>query len=273
VRAAAQGTPRVLAGILESTRSALGERKRSVPPAELAAAAVRAPAAPRFGAALRDPPIAAIAEFKRRSPSAGALVPDPSAGDGEDVRAIARAYRRGGARAMSVLTEEHNFNGSLEDLRAARSACELPLIRKDFVIDSYQLHEAVLAGADAVLLIVAALPAALLGELRGQAQALGLDALVEVHDERELEIALELDADLIGINNRDLRDFSVDLGRTARLMAAMPRGVTVVSESGISRRAELERLESEGVAAVLVGESLMRSPDPELALGALLGSD
>ena len=261
----------VLAGILESTRATLVERKRRLPPAELAAAASRAPAQPRFRAALSAPPIGAIAEFKRRSPSAGAFVPEPSQGDREDVRALARAYRRGGARAMSVLTEEPNFSGSLEDLRSARAASELPIIRKDFVIDSYQLHEALLAGADAVLLIVAALPPALLAELHGQAQALGLDALVEVHDERELEIALAAGAALVGVNNRDLRDFSVDLGRTARLMAAMPSGVTVVSESGISSRAQLERLEGEGVAAVLVGETLMRSQDPELALRELLG--
>jgi indole-3-glycerol phosphate synthase len=273
VRAPAQGPPTVLAGILESTRATLVERKRVLPPAELAAEAASTAATPRFRAALVAPPIAAIAEFKRRSPSAGALLPDPSTSDREDVRAIAGAYERGGARAISVLTEEPNFNGSLEDLRVARAACELPIIRKDFVIDPYQLHEAVLAGADAVLLIVAALPAALLGELHGQAQALGLDVLVEVHDEDELGIALEVGAALIGVNNRDLRDFSVDLGRTARLMSAMPRSVTVVSESGISGRPELERLESEGVAAVLVGESLMRSRDPELALDELLGRD
>ncbi len=154
----AQTRAPVLAGILESTRATLVERKRRLPPAELAAAASRAPAQPRFRAALSAPPIGAIAEFKRRSPSAGAFVPEPSQGDREDVRALARAYRRGGARAMSVLTEEPNFSGSLEDLRSARAASELPIIRKDFVIDSYQLHEALLAGADAVLLIVAALP-------------------------------------------------------------------------------------------------------------------
>jgi indole-3-glycerol phosphate synthase len=262
----------VLAGILESTRATLAQRKRRLPPAELAAAALRAPAAPRFRTALAAPPIAAIAEFKRRSPSAGAFVPDPPSGDRGDVRALARAYQRGGAKAMSVLTEEPNFMGSLEDLRAARAASGLPIIRKDFLIDAYQLYEARLAGADAVLLIAAALPGALLGELHSQAQALGLDALVEVHDERELEIALEAGASLIGVNNRDLRDFTVDLGRTARLMALMPSGVTVVSESGISSRAQLERLEHEGVAAVLVGETLMRSEDPELALRKLLGS-
>jgi indole-3-glycerol phosphate synthase len=273
VKARAERPPTVLAGILESTRATLAERKRKLPPGELAAAASRAPAEPRFRAALAAPPIGAIAEFKRRSPSAGAFVPDPSAGDGEDVRAIARAYERGGARAMSVLTEEPNFMGSLEDLRAARAACELPIIRKDFLIDAYQLHEALLAGADAVLLIVAAMPPALLSELYDQAQALGLDALVEVHDEHELEIALEVEANLIGINNRDLQDFSVDLERTARLMAAMPSGLTVVSESGISSRAQLERLERQGVAAVLVGESLMRAPDPELALRGLLGRE
>jgi indole-3-glycerol phosphate synthase len=223
----------------------------------------------RFRDALAGPGIAVIAEFKRRSPSAGRLREDA------DIAAIARAYERGGASAMSVLTEGPNFDGSLEDLRAARTACELPILRKDFVVDPYQLYEALLAGADAVLLIVAALVQRELAELHGLATTLGLDVLVEVHDREELARAVELGAGLIGVNNRDLRDFTVDVGRTSRLMGEMPPGATVVSESGIAAPRQLAELEREGVAAVLVGESLMRAPDPQHALVELLtpGSD
>ncbi len=204
-----------------------------------------------------------IAEFKRRSPSAGRLREDA------DITEIARAYERGGAEALSVLTEGPNFGGSLEDLRAARAACGLPLLRKDFVVDRYQLYEALLAGADAVLLIVAALSVAELGGLRADARGLGLDVLVEAHDAAELHVALDEGADLIGINNRDLRDFSVDVERTFALLEKIPAGVTVVSESGIVDAEQLARLRDAGVAAVLVGESLMRAPRPEEALRAL----
>jgi indole-3-glycerol phosphate synthase len=175
-----------------------------------------------------------------------------------------------------VLTEGPNFGGSLDDLQAARSACALPILRKDFVVDAYQLYEARLAGADAVLLIVAALDQNTLDELYTRAYALGLDVLIEVHDGEELKRALSIGARLVGVNNRDLRDFSVDLERTARLMSSMPDGVTVVSESGISSAEQLRTLERQGVAAVLVGESLMRSVDPARALTELLvgsGSD
>jgi indole-3-glycerol phosphate synthase len=220
----------------------------------------------RFLDALARPGLQGIAEFKRRSPSAGALREDP------DLRAIAAAYERGGARAISVLTEGPHFEGSLQDLRAARAACDLPLLRKDFIVDPYQLHEALAAGADAVLLIVAALDRAALGELHRQARALDLDVLVEVHDRAELDRALELEVDLIGINNRDLRDFTVDVGRTLELLADIPAGVTVVSESGIAQPEQLSELQSRGVHAVLVGESLMRAEDPQAALIALRGS-
>lgn len=204
-----------------------------------------------------------IAEFKRRSPSAGTLRADA------DVAEIARAYERGGARALSVLTEGPSFHGSLEDLRAARAASGLPVLRKDFLVDPYQLYEARLAGADAVLLIVAALDPAELTALHELARALDLDVLVEVHDAGELRLALGVGAELIGINNRDLRDFSVDVERTFALLEGIPAGVTVVSESGIAAPGQLARLEQAGVAAVLVGESLMRSPSPEDALRAL----
>ena len=206
-----------------------------------------------------------IAEFKRRSPSAGTLHHAP------DLQALVGAYERGGASALSVLTEGRHFDGTLEDLRAARAMSELPILRKDFILDEYQLYEACVARADAVLLIVAALEPGRLRVLHERAGALGLDVLVEAHDREELHTALQVGAELIGINNRDLRDFSVDVERTAELMGEIPAGVTVVSESGIARAEQLNRLEDAGVAAVLVGETLMRSADPEAALRTLRG--
>jgi indole-3-glycerol phosphate synthase len=170
-----------------------------------------------------------------------------------------------------VLTEGPNFGGSLDDLRLAGSVCELPLLRKDFVVDPYQLHEALAAGAGAVLLIVAALEQPQLASLYERARSLDLDVLVEVHDRGELRRALDLGAEIIGINNRDLRDFSVDVERTERLMGEMPAGVMVVSESGIAGAEQLERLQVLGVHAVLVGEALMRAADPEAAVRRLTG--
>jgi indole-3-glycerol phosphate synthase len=255
----------VLDRILAETREEVERRKRSVPLEDLLAdqspGSIRRER--RFRAALTSPGIGVIAEFKRRSPSAGALRED------SDLPEIVKAYERGGAVALSVLTEGPNFDGSLEDLRAARAACDLPILRKDFIVDRYQLHEARAAAADAVLLIVAALSPSELRSLHDAAGALGLDVLVEVHDSEELQCALALGADMVGINNRDLRDFSVDVGRTARLMSNLPPSVTVVSESGIATAEQLRTLERAGVHAVLVGESLMCSPDPEAALKAL----
>jgi indole-3-glycerol phosphate synthase len=250
----------VLDRILAETRVEVERRKRELP---LQADASHGRPG-RFRDALAAPGIGAIAEFKRRSPSAGALR------EVAEVAEMARAYERGGASAMSVLTEGPNFDGSLEDLRAARAACDLPILRKDFVVDSYQLHEAQRAGADAVLLIVAALDQDELIELHELTGELGLDALVEVHDREELARAEQAGARLIGVNNRDLRDFSVDVGRTARLMAHVPAGATIVSESGIGTPEQLHELERAGVAAVLVGEKLMRAADPEQALASLL---
>ena len=180
------------------------------------------------------------------------------------------AYERGGAVAFSVLTDEPHFDGRLEDLRAARSDHRLPVLRKDFIVDSYQLHEARSAGADAVLLIVAALSQQQLVELHGQARELSLDVLVEAHDAGELERALAAGATLVGINNRDLRDFSVDVGRTQRLLAQIPDEVAVVSESGIGTVEQLRDLSRAGVSAVLMGESLMRAADPAVTLRSLL---
>jgi indole-3-glycerol phosphate synthase len=260
----------VLERILESTREDLNARKRDLPPEELEYQAFAIgnggeASERRFEAALTEPGIAVIAEFKRRSPSAGTL------GRAPDLHELVGAYERGGAGALSVLTEEKHFDGTLEDLRAARTACELPILRKDFILDDYQLYEAKVAGADAVLLIVAALAPEELHSLHEGAGKLGLDVLVEVHDREELRTALSLGAELIGINNRDLRDFSVDVERTEKLMGEIPAGVTVVSESGIARAEQLVKLEAAGVDAVLVGEALMRSADPEAALRTLRG--
>src|SRR3954447_25176104 len=236
---------------LETLRSRLGGREGGRP----------------FNEALVRPGLSLIAEFKRRSPSGGQISGDA------DVAGVLSAYERGGAAAISILTDERNFGGSLEDLRAGRAACGLPILRKDFIVDPYQLLEAAVAGADAVLLIAAALPGDELRRLREEAWALDLDCLVEVHDEEDLERALELDADALGINNRDLRDLSIDLDLTARLMIDVPAGKTVVSESGYSSRAQLDELERIGVDAVLIGEALMRSGDPERAVRELTGDE
>jgi indole-3-glycerol phosphate synthase len=216
-----------------------------------------------FNEALVRPGLSLIAEFKRRSPSAGEI--SAAATVPEQVG----AYERGGAAALSVLTDEPHFGGSLEDLRAARAACGLPIIRKDFIVDRYQLYEAAVNGADAVLLIVAALDDDRLFRLYEEARMLDLDCLVEVHDEDDLERALELDADVLGINNRNLKDLTVDLATTPELITDVPAGITVVSESGYERHEQIAELERIGVDAVLVGETLMRSGDPEAAVREL----
>jgi indole-3-glycerol phosphate synthase len=220
-----------------------------------------------FSEALVRPGLSLIAEFKRRGPvvgeiSATATVPEQVG-----------AYERGGAAALSVLTDERHFGGSLEDLRDARGACDLPILRKDFVVDSYQLYEAAVNGADAVLLIVRALDDRTLASLYGEARDLDLDCLVEVHDGEELERALEIDVDVIGVNNRDLDSGAVDIARTYELMPDVPAGKTVVAESGISSRAELEELERVGVDAVLIGSALMSATDPEAKARELTGLD
>jgi len=260
----------VLDRILAETRAELERRKRDPAGAAIGegAAIGQAPLRERpdrrpFRDALAAPGIGVIAEFKRRSPSAGTLHESPQLGE------IVSAYAAGGAVAISVLTEGPNFGGELADLQAARAACPLPLLRKDFIVDPFQLREARAAGADAVLLIVAALSAPELVRLYAGARELDLDVLVEVHDERELATALAAGAEIVGVNNRDLRDFSVDVTRTERLMDAMPEGVLVVSESGIATPQQLERLQQRGLDAVLVGEALMRADDPAAALRAL----
>jgi indole-3-glycerol phosphate synthase len=221
-----------------------------------------------FNEALARPGLSLIAEFKRRSPSAGRLAREET-----NLATQVAAYEGGGAAALSVLTDEPHFGGSLADLRAARAACDLPIIRKDFIVDPYQLYEAAVNGADAVLLIAAALGDEELRSLHQEARSIDLDCLVEVHDEGELERALEAGAEVIGINNRNLDDMSVDIATTFELMPDVPAGKTVVAESGISGRAELEELDRVGVDAVLIGGALMEAPDPEAKVRELTDSD
>jgi indole-3-glycerol phosphate synthase len=254
--------------IVDRTRSDVARRSRARPIGELdAAAAERAAADSRrpFADALRAPGLSVIAEHKRRSPSAGVIR------EGLALEEVVGAYERGGAAALSILTEQHSFGGSLADLERARRSTELPILRKDFVVDRYQLSEAVAAGADAVLLIVAALDGDLLAGLYAQAVALGLEALVEVHDDAELEAAAALGAPVIGINNRDLTTLRVDTERTYSMLPGIPGGTVVVAESGFRTRAQLERLAGAGVDAVLVGEALMRAADIEAACRELAG--
>jgi len=220
-----------------------------------------------FREALTRPGISLIAEFKRRSPSAGEIR------GGVSVDQMVGAYEAGGAAALSVLTDEPHFGGSLADLRAAREASDLPILQKDFVVDPYQLYEAAVSGADAVLLIVAALEDERLAELHQGAHDIDLDCVVEVHDDAELERALALDADVIGINNRNLDDFSVDVATTTELITDVPAGKTVVAESGISARETLEELDGIGVDAVLIGEALMRAEDPEAKVRELTADE
>jgi indole-3-glycerol phosphate synthase len=255
----------VLDRIVEATRDDVERRREIVPLAQLETALRERPESRPFQEALTRPGISVIAEHKRRSPSAGAIR------EGSSVEEVVRAYELGGAAAVSVLTEPSHFGGSLEDLRAARAATELPVLRKDFVVDAYQIVESAAAGADAILLIVAALEPDALLELYREARALDLDVLVEVHDEDELEIALGVEAEVIGINNRDLDDFTVDIERTYELLSDVPAGKTVVSESGFTTRDELDELDRVGVDAVLIGETLMRARDIEAACRELTG--
>ena len=208
-----------------------------------------------------SPQLKIIAEFKRRSPSAGIIRDDLT------VSEIVRCYERGGACAISVLTDEQYFGGSIADLCAARSSTTLPLLRKDFIIDPIQILEAAVAGADAVLLIVAALDEGSLSELRELAEdELGLDALVETHTSAELRRALKAGAGIIGVNNRDLKTFRVSLKTSERLIAEAPRDRILISESGLQKADSLLRLRMLGFRGFLIGEALMREHDPETAL-------
>jgi indole-3-glycerol phosphate synthase len=258
----------ILDPITQAVREDLERRKSAVPRERLEQAISARPEGRPFSEALARPGISLIAEYKRRSPAAGIL---PHGAD--PVAAIVRAYDRGGAAALSILTDGPHFGGSLDDLREARATSDLPILRKDFTIDNYQLYEAAAAGADAVLLVVAAVEPEELERLYSEARELDLDCLVEVHDGRELERALALEVDVIGINNRDLSDFSVDVSRTFELLSDVPAGKTVVSESGISSAEQVQELEGIGVDAVLIGEALMRAPDVEQACRELAGTE
>ena len=255
----------ILDDILARTRADLAVRKARRPLAEVEAAAAAQAPARGFGRALRRPGrVACIAEFKRRSPSAGWIREGAAPAD------LARQYAQAGAAAMSVLTDEPFFGGSLDDLVAARAVAPVPVLRKDFVVDAYQITEARAAGADAVLLIVSALDDRQLAALLGAAARAGLDALVEAHDAEETRRAVRAGAALIGINNRDLRTFTLDRELCLRLRAEVPPGRVVVAESGIRDAADVARLRAAGVDAMLVGETLMRAPDPGAVLAALL---
>jgi indole-3-glycerol phosphate synthase len=254
----------VLERILETKREEILALRRRA--SALEAEAGRRPAPRDFAGALRRPDgrLAVIAEIKRRSPSKGALAPDL------DPVATARRYAAGGAAALSVLTDGPYFDGSLADLAAAREAVALPVLRKDFTLDPLQVVEARAAGADAVLLITAALPDdALLADLAAAAAGLGLAALVEVDDEAGLERAMSAGATLVGVTNRDLRTFGEDLSTAERLAARIPAGVVSVAESAIRSPADAQRMADAGFDAVLVGEALVKAPDPEAVVASL----
>jgi indole-3-glycerol phosphate synthase len=258
----------LLATIVAATRRIVEVRQVQEP---LAALADRAAASPsrsgRFQAALTQPgAINVIAECKRRSPSRGVLRPE------YDPVAIAIGYERAGAAAISVLTETTFFDGSLEHLMAVRAAVEIPVLRKDFIVSEYQLLEAKAAGADAILLIVAALRPVELKVLHDHARRHGLDALVEVHNETELAIAIDVGARIIGVNNRNLRTLEVDVHASETLIARIPSGVVAISESGLKTANDIERLRALGYHGFLIGERFMTAADPGEQLQELLAS-
>jgi indole-3-glycerol phosphate synthase len=255
--------PDILARIVSRKREEL--RACDIPAAELRQRADSLRTTRRdFAAALRSKRPAIISEIKKASPSKGLLVEDFRPAE------LATKYERGGAAALSVLTDRDFFQGSLDDLRAARAACNLPVIRKDFTISDYHVLEAAAAGADAILLIAAILDEARLLSFREQAREFGMAALVEVHDARELEIALHSGAEIVGVNNRDLRTFQVSLDASIRLAPGIPASAIKVSESGIFTRADIRRLMTAGYDAFLIGEHLVKSGDATRALEELI---
>jgi indole-3-glycerol phosphate synthase len=252
-----------LSKIVTSTEAAVSERETTRPVDLCASSRFYRAGRRSFIGALRHPGVSIIAEFKRASPSSGILAKD------RDIQAMVRAYEAGGARAISILTESTKFRGSQEDLTAAREACSLPVLCKDFILRDYQVHEAASFGADAVLLIAAILPAERLGRLLALARDLALDVLVEIRNEEELSTAIEVGADLIGINNRDLGRLTIDLDTTRALIGLMPKQVTTVSESGLESPRQVVELAQLGVDAALVGTTLMKAVDPEQTCRAL----
>jgi indole-3-glycerol phosphate synthase len=260
-------TPDLLRTIVAATGRIVEVRREREPLAALETrAAAGTPRGGAFESALADAGrVNLIAECKRRSPSRGVLAAS------YDPVTIAQQYQRGGAAAISVLTEPTFFDGSLEHLAAVRAAVSTPLLRKDFTVDEYQLFEARAAGADAILLIVAALEQDALCRLQQRAWDLGLAALVEVHDEEELHRAIDSGARLVGVNNRNLRTLAVDVDASYRVAAKIPPGVVAVSESGLRSRADLEKLAAAGYRAFLIGERFMTDSDPAAAIRALIG--
>ena len=260
----------ILADILATKREEAARLRTIGSAAKWRAAAANAPPVRPFAQALAGrEPVALIAEIKKASPSRGVIEPDFRPLD------TARAYEQGGAAALSVLTDETYFQGGNRILTAVRDAVQLPVLRKDFIVDELQLYEARAIGADAVLLIAAALPDSRLEEFHALAGELGMDALVEVHSAAEWDRAAAFSPRLAGVNNRDLRTFSVDLEQTARVARRVPDGVLLVSESGIASAADVRRVRMAGARAVLVGETLMRfGPDGAgRGIAALLGGD
>jgi indole-3-glycerol phosphate synthase len=253
----------VLDDIIVGVREDLARRRAEVPEADLVAALADVPPALDPMPAFRGPGISVIAEVKRRSPSKGDLadIPEPAS--------LAHAYAAGGAAAISVLTEQRRFGGSLADLREVRAAVDTPLLRKDFVVDDYQVVEARAAGADLVLLIVAALGHDDLRRLHDQARELGMTVLVEVHDEPETERAVALGAELVGVNARNLKTLDVDMATFAKLAPLVPDDRVLVAESGISGPSDVARYAAEGAKAVLVGEALVKDGDPAAAVRAM----
>jgi indole-3-glycerol phosphate synthase len=255
----------ILERIFAAKRAELEAERAAVPLEAMREAARHAPAPRDFLSALQMRRPAIIAEIKRASPSKGDILP------GLDPAAVAREYAASGAAAISVLTDSH-FKGSLEDLQAVRVAVDLPLLRKDFIFDPYQVHQARAAGADCILLIAAMLNEVDLAALHAAARMLGLQALVEVHNEGELGAAERAGAEIIGINNRDLHTFVTDIAVTERLLSGYHGTSLVVSESGIDTPEDIRRLDRAGARAFLIGESLLRDGDPRRKLEALCGS-
>jgi indole-3-glycerol phosphate synthase len=259
----------ILQRIMKVKRAEVAAAKGSAPPSEMQTRAQKAPPPRDFVASLKRKiaagEAAVIAEIKRASPSRGVLR------ESFDPAEIARSYAAGGAACLSVLTDREFFQGSAEHLQAARAACTLPVLRKDFIFDPYQVHEARAMGADCILLIAACLSVDEMQGLETQAEALGMAVLVEVHDAAELQAALALRTPLLGINNRDLRTFETRLENTLGLLPKVPQERIVVTESGILSAADVARMRSRGVHAFLVGEAFMRAPDPGSALRSMFG--
>ncbi|MDP2744384.1 MAG: indole-3-glycerol phosphate synthase TrpC [Dehalococcoidia bacterium] len=256
----------VLQKIASSTRQRVDRLKKETPLGNLKARVASAEKPLDFALALQGSGIKLIAEIKRASPSKGPLNPDL------DARELAGSYARGGAAAISVVTEPTFFKGNIQDMTKAKTAAGLPVLRKDFLLEEYQVYESRAYGADAVLLIAALHEVPALRSLMVLARDLGMSILTEVHNKQEVEKALAAGATLIGINNRNLEDFSVDLNTTLRLKALIPPEIPVVSESGILTPRDLALLQSAGVKAVLIGEALVTSPDPERKVRELLGT-